>query len=203
MLSFKFGQSRHVTKITKNLTTRLHDRYSKEVSPVKRVVFNIAMILVSVTCSAPAVAAPDNVFCSRLERIPSLSEHFSQAAITFAWGELTTSRTIETQTMFIRHTATELQRRIAEQNAKAYFAHHGSEKKSTLKKKNIRYLAVPTVRSKQTSPKAKEVIMIWDIPRESLVGENVYELDSAPAAGKLATYDNLMAEYVGKSPAGP
>lgn len=68
--------------------------------------------------------------------------------------------------------------------------------------KNIHYLAVPTVRSKQTSPKAKEVIMIWDIPRESLVGQNVYELDSAPPVGKLATYDNLAAEYVGKPPAG-
>ena len=68
--------------------------------------------------------------------------------------------------------------------------------------KNIHYLAVPTVRSKQTSPKAKEVIMIWDIPRESLVGQNVYELDGAPPVGKLATYDNLAAEYVGKPPAG-
>jgi hypothetical protein len=131
----------------------------------------------------------------------SLCEHFSQTTATFAWGELTARRIIETQTMFIRHTATELQRRIAEKNAKAYFAHLGSEKKSALKKKKIHYLAVPTVRSEQTSPKAKEVIMIWDIPRESLVGKNVYELDSAPPVGKLATYDNLVAEYVGK-PAG-
>jgi hypothetical protein len=175
---------------------------SKEVSLMKRVVFNIAVILASITCSASAAAAPDNVFYRRLDRVPSFSEHFSQAAITFAWGELTTSRIVETQTMFIRHTATELQRRIAEQNAKAYLAHLGSEKKSALKKKNVHYLAVPTVRSKETSPKAKEVIMIWDIPRESLAGKNVYELDSAPPVGKLATYDNLVAEYVGKRPEG-
>lgn len=169
---------------------------------MKRVAFKAAIILAAIVRSASAAAAPDNVFYGPLDRVQSLSEHFSQAALTFAWGELTTSRTIETQTMFIRHTATVLQQRIAEQNAKAYFAHHGSEKKSALKKKNIRYLAVPTVRSKETSPKAKEVIMIWDIPRESLVGQNVYELDSAPPAGKLASYDNLMAEYVGKNPAG-
>jgi hypothetical protein len=162
----------------------------------------IAVILVSIACSASEAAARDNVFHRRPDRVPTLCEHSSKAALTFAWGELTTSRIIETQTMFIRHTATELQRRIAEKNAKAYFAHLGSEKKSALKKKNIHYLAVPTVRSKQTSPKAKEVIMIWDIPRESLVGQNVYELDSAPPVGKLATYDNLVAEYVGKPPAG-
>jgi hypothetical protein len=160
----------------------------------------IAVILASIACSASEAAAPDNVFHRRPDRVPTLCEQSSKATLTFAWGELTTSRIIETQTMFIRHTATELQRRIAEKNAKAYFAHLGSEKKSALKKKNIHYLAVPTVRSKQTSPKAKEVIMIWDIPRESLVGQNVYELDSAPPVGKLATYDNLVAEYVGKRP---
>jgi hypothetical protein len=99
--------------------------------------------------------------------------------------------------MFIRHTATELQRRIAERNARAYYAQLEPAKKEQLKKKKIHYLAVPTVRSKETSPKAKEVLMIWDIPRESLVGQNVYELTSAPAIGQLASYDNLQADYVG------
>ena len=41
--------------------------------------------------------------------------------------------------------------------------------------------------------------MIWDIPRESLAGQNVYELESAPPVGKLATYDKVVAEYVGKA----
>jgi hypothetical protein len=169
---------------------------------MKRVAFKTAIILAAIACSVSGAAAPDNVSHRRPDRVLSLCEHFSQAAVTFAWGELTTSRIIETQTMFIRHTATELQRRTAEKNAKAYVAHLGSEKKSALKKKNIHYLAVPTVRSKETSPKAKEVIMIWDIPRESLAGQNVYELESAPPVGKLATYDNLVAEYVGKPSAG-
>jgi hypothetical protein len=168
---------------------------------MKRVAFKTAIILAAITCSV-SEAAPNNVLHRHRDRVPSLCEHFWQAAATFAWGELTTSRIIETQTMFIRRTATELQRRTAEKNAKTYLAQLGSEKKSALKKKNIHYLAVPTVRSKDTSPKAKEVIMIWDIPRESLAVQNVYELDSAPPVGKLATYDNLVAEYVGKRPSG-
>lgn len=123
-----------------------------------------------------------------------------KAGLSFGWGEHTASRIIETQTMFIRHTATELQRRVATQNAKIYYARLGPKKKSELKKKNIRYLAVPTVRSKQTSPKAKEVLMIWDIPRESLVGEYVYEVDTAPTVGEVASYDKMRAEYIGKGP---
>jgi deoxyribodipyrimidine photolyase len=120
------------------------------------------------------------------------------AAASFAFGEHTLGRVIDTQAMFIRHTATKLQRETAEQNAKAYVAQLAPEKKLALKKKKVQYLAVPTVRSKETSPEAKEVLMIWDVPREKLVGKNVYELTTTPGVGKLATYDNLVAEYVGK-----
>ena len=102
--------------------------------------------------------------------------------------------------MFIRHTATELQRRVATQNAKTYYARLGAGKKNELKKKNIRYLAVPTVRSKETSPKAKEVLMVWDIPRESLVGQYAYEVNTVPTVGEVASYDKMRAEYIGKGP---
>ena len=156
------------------------------------------MLLTSIACSASEAAAPGNVFDWRPDRAPSVCEHSLHAAIIFAWGDHATSRIIETQTMFIRHTATELQRRIAAQNAKTYYARLGPREKNELKKKNIRYLAVPTVRSKQTSPKAKEVLMIWDVPRESLVGEYVYELDTAPIVGEVASYDKMRAEYIGK-----
>ena len=121
-----------------------------------------------------------------------------KAGVTFAWGEHTTARMIETQTMFIRHTATKLQRQIAEQNARAYIAQLTPEKKLELKKKKVRYLAVPTVRSKETSPEAKEILMIWDIPREALVGKTAYELSTVPKVGTLASYDDLVAEYIAK-----
>jgi len=167
---------------------------------MKRGAFKIAVLLTSIAFSASEAAALGNVFDRRPDRVSILWEHSSQAAVIFAWADHTTSRIIETQTMFIRHTATELQRRIAAQNAKTYYTRLGPKKKNELKKKNIRYLAVPTVRSKQTSPKAKEVLMIWDIPRESLVGEYVYELDTAPTVGEVASYDKMRAEYIGKGP---
>jgi hypothetical protein len=42
--------------------------------------------------------------------------------------------------------------------------------------------------------------MVWDIPRESLVGQNVYELNTAPTVGEVASYDKVRAEYIGKVP---
>jgi hypothetical protein len=167
---------------------------------LKRGAFKIAVLLAWIACSVSEAAAPDNVFDRRPGRVPSLWEHFSQAAVILAWGDRITSRITETQMMFIRHTATELQRRMAAQNAKTYYASLGVGKRNELKKKNIRYLAVPTVREPgKTSPKAKAVLMIWDIPRESLVGEYVYELDTVPTVGEVATYDKMQAEYIGKT----
>jgi hypothetical protein len=122
-----------------------------------------------------------------------------KGGISFGFGEHAISRSIETQTMLIRHTATKLQRQVAEQNARTYIAKLSPEKKQQLKKKKVRYLAVPTVPSKETSPKAKEILMIWDVPRETLASKNVYELSAAPETGKLASYDNMVAEYVGQA----
>jgi hypothetical protein len=50
-------------------------------------------------------------------------------------GDNAITRIIETQTAFIRHTATEYQRRVAEQNAKAFFKQLTPAKKAELKKK--------------------------------------------------------------------
>jgi hypothetical protein len=118
------------------------------------------------------------------------------AAVTFGFGEHTLSRSIETQTMFIRHTATELQRRTAEKNAKTYYAHLAPKKKADLKAKKIRYLLVPTVKSEETSPKAKEVRMTWDTQSESLVDNYVYEFENPPGVGTVATVGGYTAESV-------
>src|SRR5438094_6474710 len=61
-------------------------------------------------------------------------------------------RVVKTRTMLIRHTATKLQRQVAEQNARTYIAKLSPEKKEQLKKKKVRYLAVTSVPSKETSP---------------------------------------------------
>jgi hypothetical protein len=120
-----------------------------------------------------------------------------KAGLSFGWGEHTMSRIIETQTMFIRHTATELQRRTAEKNAKIYYAHLTPKKKADLKAKKIRYILVPTVKSAETSPKAKEVRMTWDTQSESLVDKYVYEFENPPAVGTVAKVGDHTAEYAG------
>ena len=99
--------------------------------------------------------------------------------------------------MFIRHTATELQRRTAEKNAKIYYAQLAPKKKAALKAKKIRYLLVPTVRSEETSPKAKEVRMTWDTQSESLVDNYAYEFENPPAVGTTAKVGGYTAEYTG------
>jgi len=194
-----FGNLRRVTKITKKPYYSQARSLFKEVCLIRRGAFKVAVLLISIACGASEAAAPGNVFDGCPDRVPSLWQHSSQAAIMFTWGDAV-GRNIDHQTQFIRHTATELQKRIAAQNAKAYYARLGAGKKNELKKKNIRYLAVPTVRSKQTSPEAKEVVMVWDILRQSLVGQNVCELKKVPRAGELGTYDKKKAEYIGKGP---
>jgi hypothetical protein len=47
-------------------------------------------------------------------------------------------------------------------------------KKADLKEKKVRYILVPTVKSAETSPKAKEVPMTWDTQSESLVAVAEY-----------------------------
>ena len=134
-----------------------------------------------------------------------------KAGVSFGLGERALSRTIdaqfaftfrpycpETQTMFIRHTATELQRRTAEKNAKIYYAHLTPEKKADLKKKKVRYILVPTVKSAETSPKAKEVRMTWDTQSESLADNYAYEFENPPAVGTVGTVGGHTAEYVGQ-----
>jgi hypothetical protein len=116
----------------------------------------------------------------------------------FAFGENATLRIIQTQTMFIRHTATEYQRRVAEQNAKAFFSHLTPEKKAELKKKKIKTVLIPTVRSKETSPAAKEVRMRFSLEGESLIDDYAYEVQTPLQAGTIAKLNGLDPEYVGQ-----
>src|ERR1700735_4087787 len=81
------------------------------------------------------------------------------ASIAFGWGEHTFIRTIQTQTILIRHKATEEQRRVAAINAKAFFSQLTPEKRQELKKKHISAVLIRTTRSRETSPTAKDVRM--------------------------------------------
>ena len=120
------------------------------------------------------------------------------SSIAFAWGEQTFIRTIQTQTMLIRHKATEEQRRAAETNAKAFFSQLTPAKKSELKRKKIQTVLIRTVRSKETSPAAKDVRMRYSLEGESLVDDYTYEFETPLQSGTVAKANGLPdPEYVG------
>lgn len=109
-----------------------------------------------------------------------------------------------------KHQATQRQRQIAQQRARAaqakINAQHQREADAARKtgrkyaaKKRPRYLAVDTEKNEQTSPRAKKVVMIWDTQSEQIVGNNVYDVESTPALGQTAKFETYSAEYVGGS----
>jgi len=120
------------------------------------------------------------------------------SSIAFGWGEHTFIRTIQTQTMLIRHKATEEQRRIAERNAKAFFSQLTPAKKSELKKNHVKAVLIRTSRSRETSPAAQDVRMRYNLEGESLVDGYAYEFDAPLQAGTIAQAKGLDPEYVGQ-----
>jgi hypothetical protein len=120
------------------------------------------------------------------------------SSMALDWGEHTFIRTIQTQTVLIRHKATEEQRRAAERNAKAFFSQLTPEKKSELKKKNVHAVLIRTTRSRETSPSAKDVRMRYNLEGESLVDGYAYEFEAPLQAGTIAQAKGLDPEYVGQ-----
>jgi len=118
-------------------------------------------------------------------------------SMAFAWGEQTFIRTIQTQTMLIRHKATEEQLREAARNAKAFFSQLTPAKKLELKKNNIHAVLIRTSRSRETSPSAKDVRMRYNLEGESLVDGYAYEFDTPLDGGTIAKVNGLDPEYVG------
>jgi hypothetical protein len=120
------------------------------------------------------------------------------SSMALAWGEHTLIRTIETQTQLIRHKATEEQIRAAAANAKAFFSQLTPAKKAELKKKHIHAVLIRTIRSRETSPTAKDVRMRYNLEGESLVDSYAYEFDTPLQTGTIAQAKGLDPEYVGQ-----
>jgi hypothetical protein len=107
-------------------------------------------------------------------------------------------RIVTTQTQAIRYEATEYQRKVAEANAHAYMAaQRKAQAAHTAKAKPPRYVAVDTVKDKRASAGTKKVMMIWDTQSETLVGNNVYDVQKPPSIGSTANFDTYSAQYVG------
>lgn len=116
-----------------------------------------------------------------------------------------------------KHQATERQRQLAERRARAAYQRMLAERESTRsrttrttrstaavtsrtassKKKLPRYIAVDTEKSERTSPQASKSIMLFDTESQEVVGNNVYDVKTAPAPGETAKFETYSAEYVG------
>jgi len=116
---------------------------------------------------------------------------------SIAIGAVTGAVVAATVYVIAKHQATERQRRLAEQRARVYYGKLSSERKTALKKHKVRYIAVDTEKNEQTSPKAKKAVMIWDTQSESIVGNNVYDVEKTPAVGSAAKFETYSAQYVG------
>ena len=97
--------------------------------------------------------------------------------------------------------ASERQRQIAEQRARLYLARQkeqerqASQQAAAKARKKNRYIAVRTV--KEQNSKGKDQVMIFDTQSNEVVGNNVYDLKSAPKVGQTTKFDTYTAEYVG------
>jgi hypothetical protein len=118
-------------------------------------------------------------------------------SIALGWGEHTFIRTIQTQTMLIRHKATEEQRRVAQVNAKAFFSQLTPAKKLELKKNKIQTVLIRTSRSRETSSEAKDVRMRYSLEGEVLVDDYAYEFPAPLQSGSVAKTKSPDPEYVG------
>ncbi|MDD5200164.1 MAG: hypothetical protein PHC88_10225, partial [Terrimicrobiaceae bacterium] len=58
-----------------------------------------------------------------------------------------------------------------------------------------RYIAVET--SKGEGYKGSSAVMIYDTQSKALVGNDVYDVKSAPKTGTVTKYDTVQAQYVG------
>jgi hypothetical protein len=132
----------------------------------------------------------------------------SRVVAILAWGEHTMGPNIQRQTTFIRRVATEAERKIAEQNAAAYYAKLSQAQKTEIKKTK-RYWAVPITKvkgapkpgpkiPKEEAPKEDDV-MIYDPFSGSIVNKYVYTIKSIPAPEtpmSVDGYEPLL--YVGR-----
>jgi hypothetical protein len=94
------------------------------------------------------------------------------------------------------HAATKRQRQVAEERARAAFRKMSTGQRRGPRK--VRYLAVATEQTKAPAsrPAAKSV-MIWDTQAQEIVGNNVYDIETAPHVGTVSHFETFSAEYVG------
>jgi hypothetical protein len=135
-------------------------------------------------------------------------------AESLATGVATGAIIAATTYIIAKHQATERQRRVAEERARAAYAKIAARRNATTAqrtagggrkvagraktaKKVPRYIAVDTVKDEKTSSKARKSVMIWDTESQQVVGNQVYDVQTPPPVGSTARFETYSAEYVG------
>jgi hypothetical protein len=117
-----------------------------------------------------------------------------------AIGVATAAVVAVTVYVIAKRQATERQRRVAEERARVAAARLESQRKRAIANKTpvtkkSRYIAVDTVKDdKSTGAKS---VMIFDTQSQEIVGNNVYDIKSAPPKGSVGKFSTYSAEYVG------
>jgi len=147
----------------------------------------------AVTIAAVLAGASARVACAQFPYVPSLPFNHSSAAET-----VVTAAVVAATVYFIaRYEATEHQRQVAEMRARESYARMPEGRKTAMKKKKVRYIAVDTEKGQKTSPKAKKTVMIYDTQTQKVASNTAYDVEKPPAVGSTAKIDNYSAEYVG------
>jgi hypothetical protein len=130
----------------------------------------------------------------------------------YATGAVTQTAASATTFVIAKHQATQRQRQVAIQRARAVQKRLVAERVTPTKrtgttgatasrkgpaKKMPRYIAVETVREATTAPQAKKTVMIWDTQAEDIVGNSVYDISTPPPVGATSRFETYAAEYVG------
>src|SRR5437764_8796990 len=152
----------------------------------------ILKVTCAVTIAALLGSASVQVARAQFPYVPSLPFSNSTA------DRVVTAAVIAATIYFIaRYEATEHQRQVAEMRARQSYARMPEGRKTAMKKKKVRYIAVDTEKGQKTSPKAKKTVMIYDTQTQKVASNTAYDVEKPPAVGATAKIDNYSAEYVG------
>lgn len=121
--------------------------------------------------------------------------------------------------VIVKHQASARQRQLARQRARATYAHLVAQQRTASAQapharshggapgakvaaayhipKIPRFICVETSRDEHTAPGAAKAVMIWDTQSQEIVGNNVYDINTAPAIGATSRLETYSAEYVG------
>jgi len=142
------------------------------------------------TAGALLVSAP--VASAQIPYVPLPFNHSSTTE------RVVTAVVIAATIYFIaRYEATERQRQVAEMRARRAYAGMPEKRKTAMKQKKVRYIAVDTEKGPKTSPKAKKTVMIYDTQTQKVATNTAYDVEKTPGVGETAKIDNYSAEYVG------